>query len=162
VFNGPNGLDLVALPSTYGGLATPNTPTPVAFYLDQAQRAQAVGALSAAVAMYRSALEHVLENQGYTVSMLGPKIKALLEDGNPPGWRDAIDPDYLRVIKDLGNASLHTNEGDIEKQRVFEAKLIREVQALFLELLDTIYEQPERKKQRLSGLKSAVESFKRR
>jgi hypothetical protein len=149
VLNGPNGLDLVALPSTYGGLATPNTPAPVAFYLDQAQRAQAVGALSAAVAMYRSALEHVLEEQRYTVSMLGPKIEALLGDPDPPHWRDAIDPDYLRVIKDLGNASLHTNAGDIEKQRVFEANLIREVQALFTELLDTIYEQPERKNERL-------------
>jgi hypothetical protein len=78
------------------------------------------------------------------------------------GGEGRVDPDYLNVIKDLGNASLHTNEGDIEKQRVFEAKLIREVQALFLELLDTIYEQPERKKQRLTGLKSAVESLKRK
>lgn len=159
VFTGPGGLELVALPSTYGGLATPSTPDPVAFYLDQAQRSQSVGALSAAVTMYRSALEHLLEEQGYEARMLGPKIAALTNDGAPPAWRDALDPDYLRVIKDLGNASAHTNGGDISKQLVFEANLVREVQALFSELLDTIYEQPERKKARLGKLKQAASSF---
>lgn len=110
--------------------------------------------------MYRAALEHVLEDQGYKDRMLGRKIAALLGDADPPGWRDAIDPDYLRLIKELGDASIHTNEGEIEKQRVFEAELIREVQALFTELLDTIYEQPERKKERLGALKAAVKSLK--
>jgi hypothetical protein len=83
VVNGPNGVELITLPSTYGGPATPNTPKAVAFYLDQAQRSQAVGALTAAVTMYRAALEHVLEEQGYQERMLGPKISALLDDDDP-------------------------------------------------------------------------------
>jgi hypothetical protein len=84
VFWGPKGTQLVALPSTYGGLSTPNTPESVAFYLDQAQKSQAMGALSAAVAMYRAALEHVLHEQGYTDGMLGKRIVALMEMSSLP------------------------------------------------------------------------------
>jgi hypothetical protein len=46
---GPDGVELLALPSMYGGLATPHTPPSVAYYLDQARRSLAVGARSAAV-----------------------------------------------------------------------------------------------------------------
>jgi hypothetical protein len=60
VYQGPEGTRLVALPETYGGLSTPNTPDGVKYYLDQAERANSVGALSAAIVMYRSALEHLL------------------------------------------------------------------------------------------------------
>lgn len=40
VHGGPDGLELAALPSTYGGLATPRMPQAVAYYLDQANRAR--------------------------------------------------------------------------------------------------------------------------
>jgi hypothetical protein len=44
---GAEGTQLIAMPDTYGGLSTPHTPKPVAYYhLDQAQRCHAVGAFS--------------------------------------------------------------------------------------------------------------------
>jgi hypothetical protein len=64
LYRSPEGVSLAVLPSTYGGLTTPHTPIGVAYYLDQAQRAKAVGAHSAAVAMFRGALEHLLFEQG--------------------------------------------------------------------------------------------------
>lgn len=158
VHKGPDGLQLVALPSTYGGLATPNTPEAVAYYLTQAQRAQSVAANSAAIAMYRAALEHVLLDQGYDQRMLGPKIQALLDDNDPPSWRDRLDPVYLQAIKDLGNAALHTNDGTLDAQQVFEAELLREVEALFVGLLDEVYERHRREEAVRDRLQAAVEA----
>ena len=117
---GPSGVEVVALPSSYGGLSTPLTPAPVAYYLDQAQRAQSIGALSAAVAMYRAALEQLLFEQGYRDGMLKAKIDALVADTDPPKWVRDLDPEYLTVIKDLGNAAIHPNDGDITKQRALD------------------------------------------
>jgi hypothetical protein len=77
LFKGPEAFELVVLPDKRGGLATPYTPASVAYYLDQAQRAQSAGAVSAAIAMYRSGLESVLHEQGFTARMLGPKINEL-------------------------------------------------------------------------------------
>ena len=60
----------IVLPNRTGGLAMPNTPEGVAFYLDQAAKSHSVGANSAAIAMYRGALEHLLFQQGYKTGML--------------------------------------------------------------------------------------------
>jgi hypothetical protein len=158
---GPEGMAVVALPVTYGGLATPSTPEGVAYYLDQAQRSFAVGALSAAVAMYRSALEHLLHEQGYTEGMLGKRIRSLLDDDSPPPWRDRLDPDYLNVINKLGSAAIHANDGDVSQQVLFETELLAEVRDLFVELLDEVYEQPARKQSRLARLRTAADSIKR-
>jgi hypothetical protein len=158
---GPSGPSVVALPSTYGGLTTPATPDAVSYYLDQAQRSQSIGALSAAIAMYRAALEQLLHEQGYSAGMLNAKITALEADPSPPSWFRDLDPDFLRVIKDLGNGAIHSNGGDIEKQQALDSQLVREVRELFVELLDAIYEQPKRKASRLSSLRSAAQSFDR-
>lgn len=160
VHPGPAGIEVVALPEAYGGVTTPSTPPEVAYYLDQAARSMAVAAFTAAVVMYRAALEHLLLEQGYDQKMLGPKIEALLNDQSAPSWRDQLDAEYLRVIKDLGNAAVHTNGGDVTKQHAFEAKLVREVEALFAELLDVIYEQQTKKEDRLAVLRKLSDSFK--
>lgn len=161
VYPGPHGMALAAMPATYGGLATPNTPPGVAYYLDQAQRSLSTGAVSAAVAMYRAALEHLLHDQGFTTGMLGQRIVALEESPTPPAWRERLHPDYLRVINRLGSAAVHANNGDIGQQLRFEAELLGEVRELFIELLDEVYEQPQRKQSRLSRLQQAAASFKR-
>jgi hypothetical protein len=161
VFRGPQGMQLVALPSTYGGLSTPNTPESVAFYLDQAQKSQAMGALSAAVAMYRAALEHVLHEQGYTEGMLGKRIAALMADEQPPEWRGRLDDEYLGVINKLASAAIHANNGDVSQQMVFDAELLRGVRELFIELLDEVYEQPRIRADRLARLKEAAGSIER-
>ena len=75
-----------------------------------------------------------------------------------PGARN-LDDEYFRVIKDLGNAAIHPNDGNVERQHGFEAALLRQVGALFAELLDVIYEQPEKRKQRLGTLRKAAETI---
>jgi hypothetical protein len=162
VYRGPDGPAVVALPDTYGGLATPNTPDGVAYYLDQAQRSQAVGALSGAVAMYRAALEHLLHEQGYTTGMLSARITALMNDPTPPTWRDQLGRDYLDAINRLGNAAIHANNGDVQQQAVLDAELLLEVRELFVELLDDIYEQPVKKASRLARIQQAAASIKRK
>ena len=67
------------VPSTFGGLATPNTPPAVAFYLDQTSRVEAMSAYTAAVAMYRAAMESFLHERGFTSGRLKAKIDALVE-----------------------------------------------------------------------------------
>jgi hypothetical protein len=98
VYQGPAGDELAVFPSVLGGLSTKHTPPGVAYY--QAARAQAAGARSAAVAMYRSALEHLLEEQGYKQKMCGPKITALEDDlttGKARKWAQDVDPEVMRT-----------------------------------------------------------------
>jgi hypothetical protein len=157
-YAGPGGPEVVALPSTYGGLSTPNSPDGVKYYLDQAERSFAVGAHTAAMTMYRSALEQILLEQGYTPRMLGPKIKKLEKDPNPPKWYRDLDPEFLDVIRKLGNLATHAGEGDAREQEGFDRGLIGEVRALFVELLDDIYEHPARSATRLRKMKQATGS----
>jgi hypothetical protein len=158
---GPQGIQLVALPETYGGLSTPNTPDGVKYYLDQAERARSVGALSAAVVMFRSALEHLLHEQGFTEGMLGKRLDALENSANPPWWRDQLHKDYLKVINNLGSAAIHANDGDVGQQAIFEEQLLREVRELFTELLDLVYEREHEKASRLARLQQAASSIQR-
>jgi hypothetical protein len=104
---GPKGPQWAVFPASIeGDVATPETPPGVAFYLDQAARCHSVGANSAAITMFRSALEWLLLDQGFTEPMLGPKRKALnraLEAGTAPQWASDLDPEFLDVIRQLGN-----------------------------------------------------------
>ncbi len=161
VYPGPQGTRLVALPETYGGLSTPNTPDGVSYYLDQAERSKSVGALSAAIVMYRSALEHLLHDQGFTEGMVGQRLKALEESSDPPAWRAQLHPDYMAVINKLANAAAHANDGDVSQQAIFEEQLLREVRALFTELLDLVYEREHQTASRLALLQQAAASIRR-
>jgi hypothetical protein len=159
-YRGPSGPAVVAMPSTHGGLSTPRTPEAVAFYLDQAHRSESVGALSAAVAMYRAALEQLLYEQGFEKGMLKQKINDLLETEDPPAWREVLNPAFLEAMKDLGNAAIHPNDGEIAKQAALESDLLREIRALFEELLDQVYEQPGKRAERLERMQAAARTFK--
>jgi len=161
VYPGPEGVRLVALPASYGGLSTPNTPDGVKYYLDQAERANSVGALSAAIVMYRSALEHLLHEQGFTEGMVGKRLEALAKAANPPPWRDQLHPDYLGVVNRLANAAVHANNGDVSQQAIFEERLLREVRELFAELLDLVYERQAKTAGRLARLQAAAAAVQR-
>ena len=161
VYPGPRGTQLVALPETYGGLSTPNTPDGVSYYLDQAERSKSVGALSAAIVMYRSALEHLLHDQGFTEGMVGQRLKALEESSDPPAWRAQLHPDYMAVINKLANGAAHANDGDVSQQAIFEEQLLREVRELFSELLDLVYEREHQKASRIARLQEAAASIRR-
>jgi Domain of unknown function (DUF4145) len=145
---------------TAGGVASEHAPPGVAFYLDQAGRCHYIGANSAAIAMFRSALEWLLADQGFTDRMVGPKLAALeraIEEGTAPKWTNEIEPEYLQVIKDLGNIAAHTNAGDLSRQEMLDAQLYRKVELTFLELLEVIYEREARRKQRLAELRVATD-----
>lgn len=108
--------------------------------------------------MFRSA-EWILEDQGFTSRMLGPRIAdldAALTAGTAPKWAGEIDPEYLKTIKNLGNLATHTNSGDLSKQDALDAQLYRQLEVTFIELLDLIYEQPKRRAQRLAELKKPL------
>lgn len=161
VHSGPDGVELAALPSSYGGLATPKTPKAVAYYLDQASRARSVGALSAAAAMYRAALDQLLFHQGFTAGTLGVKIRDLQQSDSPPPWFQDLDPTYLQVINWIGSGAIHPNDGDVERQRVIDRSLTEAVDALFTEILDLVYERPHQRIDRLSKVRQVAEHLKR-
>jgi hypothetical protein len=163
LYQGPESLELAVLHDTYGGCVTKNTPGEVKYYIDQAYRSRSVGALSAAMAMYRSALEWVLYEQGYKVRMLGQQITALektVADGTAPQWAREIAPNFLEAIKDIGNGAMHTNEGDITKQSELDKELIETIDIVFSELLDKIYEQPTRSAANLAKLQAVASKLK--
>lgn len=164
IYQGPTGPALAVLPTVLGGLTTPNTPERVAYYLDQAHKSHCVGANSAAVAMFRAALDHLLFEQGYKKGMTGEKVTALekgIAAGTAPKWARELDPAFLGVLTKLGAGSIHPNDGDVKKQEVFDNALIAAIKATFAELLDTVYEADERKAARLSALKEAAEALKK-
>jgi len=159
LYKGPDGDALAVLPSTYGGLTTPHTPTGVGYYLDQAQRAHGVGANSASAAMFRAALEHLLFDQGYKDGMCGKKIadlEAAILAGTAPKWAYDLNDELLRVMKQLGDGAVHPNDGDVEKQKVLDADLIATVKKMFEALLFLIYEAPIRQKEHLAAMKAAI------
>jgi len=163
IYNGPKSVELVVLHNTYSGCVTKNSPNEVKYYIDQAYRARSVGAVSAAMAMYRSALEWLLYEQGFTSGMLGQKIIDLetsIKKQTAPKWAIEIDTAFLKAIKDIGNGAMHTNGGDITKQNNIDKDLLELVDIIFAELLDKIYEQPLRSTSNLAKLKAKASAIK--
>jgi hypothetical protein len=159
LYKGPKGSGLAVLPSTYGGLTTPHTPEGVAYYLDQAQKAHSVGANSAAVTMFRAALEHLLFEQGFKDGMCGKKLGDLekaIKEKVAPKWAYELDIEFLTVMKQLGDGSIHPNDGNVKKQSVLDSELIAQIRHTFQMLLLLVYELPLQKQERLSAMKAAV------
>lgn len=152
-----NEIKDIILYETYGGCSSKNSPDGVKYYLNEAKLSKQIGAKSASMAMYRAALDFLLYEQGYTQGMLGNKIKKLEEDRNNncgQKWVMEIEPQFLEVIKDIGNSSIHPNDGNIKCQEVIDENLLNIVDIVFSELLDKIYEQPIRSKKNLELLKN--------
>lgn len=165
VYNGPTGVETAIHWPKLAGLSTPNTPDSVAYYLDQAGRCDGAGANSAAAAMYRAALEHLLYEQGYTSGMLHAKIEALveeIEDGNAPKWARDLDPTYLDTIKQIGNGAIHTNGGDVTKQAALDRGVLDALRVTMSELLEVVYERPAKEAERRAKLKAAADHMKAR
>jgi hypothetical protein len=163
LYNGPEEVELAVLHNTYSGCVTPNSPKEVKYYIDQAYRSRSVGAVSAAMAMYRSALEWLLYEQGFKSGMLGQKIselEAVIKKHTAPKWAIEIDTAFLTAIKDIGNGAMHTNGGDITKQKNIDKDLLELVDVVFAELLDKIYEQPIRSSSNLAKLKAKASAVK--
>lgn len=67
-----------------------------------------------------------------------------------------IEPQFLEAIKDIGNSSIHPNDGNIKNQEEIDENLLNLVDIVFSELLDKIYEQPIRSKNNLELLKNKI------
>lgn len=160
----PAGSALVVLSSVHGGLSSPNAPEAVRYYLDQAHRAESMGAHSAAVAMYRAALEQLLYEQGFQSGMLAAKIVAVEKaksEGSGPRWAVELETDYLAVIKELGNGAIHPNDGDITRQAAFDRELVTQLELTFAGLLFLVYEAPIARTKKLAALKARAALLKR-
>ena len=149
--------------SNVSGKATPHTPEQVAYYIDQAQKSHIAGANSAAVAMYRAALEHLLEQNGYDKAKgnnLASRIDQLIVDlaaGVPDSnWAKSIDSEYMHYFRELGNTAPHTNKRDITKQHTLDTDLVRVIEVVFIETLIEVYEKPLQAAERKARLSAAL------
>ncbi len=160
IYEGGDGNShLAMLPATNGGLTTPHTPEGVAFYLDQSQKSQSLGANSAAVAMFRGALDQLLFEQGYKAGTCGKKLndlEAAIASRSAPKWGYELDTEFLKVMKELGDGSIHPNDGDVKQQAKLDNELLSKLKHTFLMLLFVVYELPHEKQERLTALKSGV------
>jgi hypothetical protein len=162
-YEGPDGPAIAVLPNHRGGLRSPHTPDSVAYYLDQAQRALSVGAYTAGAAMFRGALEQLLFEQGYQTGMLGAKLAALEADkgaGTGPGWLKELDTEFLTMLKDIGNGSIHPNDGDISKQAALDGTLMNDIRGVFVALLFIVYDAPKTKSSLLGSFKKVVSTVR--
>lgn len=159
-----NNKKILIISESFQGIATNHTPDAVKYYLDEAYKCKMIGANSACVSMYRAALEQVLFEQGYTDGMLNKKIRKLEEDkknGCSKEWVMNIDEDIFKYIKNLGNGSIHPNDGDISKQYTFNNRLIDSIDIVFKEILNQVYEIPIEKRKLKERLKEAAKIFEK-
>jgi len=153
---------MIVLPSYPADAGTPNTDEDVKYYLDQAYRSQFFGANSAAVAMYRSALEMLLFKKGYKMRMLGPKVEKLEKDrkaGTAKKWAMELNPYEIKLIKKLAESAIHPNDGDTSKQSVFNDKVLNGIKTIFKELLYKVYEKEKEEKENLQILEEAEKAL---
>ncbi|HYS21208.1 MAG TPA: hypothetical protein VEO73_09000 [Gemmatimonadales bacterium] len=153
----------VLVPTRPGGVVTPHTPTSVAYYLDQAQRAEGLGATAAALPMYRAALDRVLYIAGFKKGTCGQKLKALEEakEGDAaPDWADRVDADLLDILKRLGDGVIHPDEDEenlnLKAWSEQDAQLLGQVKAAFTLLLHEVYEVKNKREQLKAQLKAAL------
>ena len=84
----------------------------------------------------------VLFEQGFKKGILDKKIRDAFQGASAAPWATQIEPEFLNVIKNLGNGAIHPNDGDIVKQKVLDDDLLQNLQLVFKRLLWTIYEKP--------------------
>lgn len=136
--SGEGDVEIFLIPARWAAAMPESTPPVIAYALEQAERAQAAKASSAAVVMYRRALEHLLEDQGYRQGSLAQRIRTLLATDPAPPWLASLDPEYLGLIKELGNAASH-GDGGIAQREVFDEETMRQVHSLFDQVLEAVY-----------------------
>jgi hypothetical protein len=135
----------------------------VKYYLDQASLAESVGAKSAAAAMYRAALDQILYEQGFKDGTCGVKLKhltAAVEAGTAPAWANTIERDFLTLLKEIGDGSIHPNDGDVSRQQVIDTRVLAAIHQTMSHLLYHVYEQPHIVSQRREALAAASKMLK--
>lgn len=162
IYQGSSGQALAVLPTCPGGITTLNTPKNVAYYLNQANLAKSVGANSAAMAMFRAALEQLLYEQGYVDGMLDAKIKKLnldINSGVAPNWALNLETEFLNYLKKIGNGAIHPNKGNIQLQSNIDNELLSKIEIFFSMLLFSVYEAKKQKDDWLNAFKNKADVF---
>ncbi|MBX9950213.1 MAG: hypothetical protein K2Y39_13680 [Candidatus Obscuribacterales bacterium] len=145
-----------------GGIATPNTSALVAYYLEQAYKAQAATAFSAALAMYRAALDQILEDKGYDGSLPAKLTKLADEQKNNtmPPWAKRLNSEILTVLKDICNRHVHPSE--LAVLQALDAEFMSKIQRIFSGLLSAAYEQETRQTAAKAKLNDTLAKAKNR
>ena len=74
-------------------------------------------------------------------------------------WAGKLDIDFIPVLKDKADSTLHVDVGDVSKLMSLDTKLLAEAKVSIQHLLEIIYEEPARHRERLSNLKRAAEEL---
>lgn len=137
------------------GIHTKNSPPIIIYWLNQACLSEIAGANSAALAMYRVALEQLLCEEGYKKGLLNAKITDLCNDiknNKAPKWAQNINDEYLHVMRNIGNGASHAKI-DLQQQNLLDEQLVKDIKAVFSGLLYHIYEQKHQSQLHLNELK---------
>lgn len=145
--------EVVVLGAGAQGVATPNAPEIVRFYLDQAYRARSHGAATAAIAMYRSALEAFLDHQQFPGRTLAAQIDGAVK-ASPP-WIEHLDDQLMHALRKLGNAAVHPGECDPPALEAQYRELVPDIEHLFLDVLTEVYEIPAQRAARRARIRGA-------
>jgi hypothetical protein len=95
--------------------------------------------------------------------MVGKKIADLesdMKNGKAPNWSRDLNTEYLKVIKELGNSSLHISAADIQSEKSIETMDIKEVELALDRMLFVIYEKSKEEDASLKRLKEFSERKK--
>lgn len=138
-----HNLALHVFPQEQPMLSTKNTPEDVAYFLEQAYLAQLVSAHSAAMGMYRSALDKFLAG-GDKLEKRIEDLKELVNSGKAPKWAKTLsNNNVLTLLKEIGDTHMHAN--DLSKLESLDSAKLHRVQALMSYLVKQKYErEPER------------------
>lgn len=162
IYKDEKGPSVVFFSTRGGGVATANTPDLVRYFLQQAYKAQTATAYSAALAMYRAALEQLLEQKGFEGKLPAKlaKLSKDIEDGAAPTWAKRLNTDILSVIKDISNSHAHPSE--LAKLQALDAPFMSKIQRTFSALLTLAYEQESRQAAAKAKLEAALQKAKKK
>jgi Fe-S oxidoreductase len=146
---------LAILPNKAGGMSTPKTPPHVKYYIDQAYTTQLVGAYSAAMSMYRSAWEQLLEQQ--KISGV-PDLLHRKKNKQAPQWINRLKPKAFEIIKTIANSHTHANK--LDRLKALSPEFMDQVQSTFRYLLHIVYEEEPHMKAIKTRLKTALRKAK--
>jgi hypothetical protein len=153
LYTGGSGIAFCIFSQDGLSISTPHTPEKVAFYLEQADSAQAASAFAAALVMYRSALNELLRDQNFkgTLHAKIVKLQDKIDKGTAKEWAQSIDPIVFKVIKYLGDVHMHRLPEDKLYASSSNLSAIRE---FFIYALNEVYERPVREEEILGLLKN--------
>lgn len=127
-------------------------PDGINYYMAQAFKSRSVGANSAAMAMYRSALEWLLFSLGFKEKDLNIRIDKF----GKSEYSEKIGTEFMDILRLLGNNAVHVNDGDLSLQKSFDDDLLNSTEELLNELINQIFIGPEEHKKRVEKMKSGL------